>query len=50
VWTFNEGIAATAEWYRAWLEKKEVLSAAQLRRYIKLAKDSGLPWAGSARI
>jgi CDP-glucose 4,6-dehydratase len=50
VWTFNEGIAATAAWYRAWMEMKEVVSAIQLRSYIKLANESGLSWAGSAHV
>jgi CDP-glucose 4,6-dehydratase len=47
VWTFEEGIAATAEWYRAWLEKKEVATVLQLQRYIKLAGNRGLCWAGN---
>lgn len=46
VWTFDEGVAATAEWYRAWLDGGEVVSPNQLRSYIKLASDRGLPWAG----
>src|ERR1035437_3544523 len=50
VWSFNEGIAGTAEWYRAWLEMSEVISVIQLRRYIKVANDSGLPWAKEAVI
>lgn len=50
VWTFDEGIAATAEWYRAWLEKKELVSAIQLQHYIKLANDRELAWAGGTYI
>jgi CDP-glucose 4,6-dehydratase len=48
VWTFQEGVAATAEWYQAWLEKGEVSSQRQLDRYIQLAGDRELPWALSS--
>ena len=46
VWTFEEGAAATAEWYRAWLERGDVVSFNQLKDYINLAKDRGLSWVG----
>ncbi len=46
VWTFDEGVAATAEWYRALIDRNDVISLEQLRRYIKLAKERGLSWAG----
>lgn len=46
VWTFDEGVAATAEWYRAWLDHKEVISIKQLNAYLKLAEERGLSWAG----
>jgi CDP-glucose 4,6-dehydratase len=45
VWSFKEGVAATAEWYQAWLNRGEVTSHKQLSAYIKLAQDHGLPWA-----
>jgi CDP-glucose 4,6-dehydratase len=45
VWTFEEGVAATAEWYQAWLERSDVISAAQLDRYVKRAGERHLPWA-----
>lgn len=45
VWTFEEGVAATAEWYRTWLDKGEVISKDQLRRYIEQARDRGFTWA-----
>jgi CDP-glucose 4,6-dehydratase len=48
VWTFDEGVAATAEWYRAWLDRHEVVSLDQLHRYIKLANERELCWAGEA--
>ena len=46
VWTFDEGVAATAEWYRAWLDRGDVISLNQLQSYIKLARERGLSWAG----
>ena len=44
VWNFQEGVAATAEWYRAWLERNEALSRIQLERYIATASARGLVW------
>ncbi|HEY0329472.1 MAG TPA: CDP-glucose 4,6-dehydratase [Rhodopseudomonas sp.] len=49
VWTFQEGVAATAEWYRAWTERQEVISRHQLDRYIALATGQGLSWTKDAR-
>ena len=46
VWTFEEGLAATAEWYRTWLKPGDVISLTQLRSYVELAGKRGLPWAG----
>jgi CDP-glucose 4,6-dehydratase len=46
-WSFEEGVAATAEWYRAWLDRKEVASRRQLRDYVAAAERGGLPWAAS---
>jgi len=48
VWTFDEGVAATAEWYRAWIDRGDVVSLDQLHRYIKMANERGLCWAGDA--
>lgn len=49
VWTFEEGVAATAGWYQAWLERGEVSSRHQLEQYIALAGERGLLWsAGQA--
>ena len=45
VWTFDEGVAATAEWYRAWIDRRDVVSLDQLHRYIKLANERKLCWA-----
>lgn len=49
VWTFDEGVAATAEWYRAWIDQNDVISLSQLQRYIKIAKERGLSWAEGAQ-
>jgi len=46
VWSFDEGVAATAEWYRAWLTNKNIISVGQLQNYILLANERGLSWAG----
>lgn len=48
VWNFQEGVAATAEWYRAWLDRNEVLSRIQLERYTARAAERGLGWAKGA--
>jgi CDP-glucose 4,6-dehydratase len=45
VWTFDEGVAATGEWYRGWLERSDVHSLKQMQNYNKVAKERGLPWA-----
>jgi CDP-glucose 4,6-dehydratase len=47
VWTFDEGVEATAVWYRAWLDRANVISLNQLQNYVKLAKERGLPWAAA---
>ena len=49
VWSFEEAVAATARWYRAWIEKGEVTSRAQLAEYTGAAAQRGLAWARAAR-
>jgi CDP-glucose 4,6-dehydratase len=44
VWSFEEGVAATAAWYRAWLESKKVASLEQLIAYTRAASQRGLAW------
>ncbi|HIA82090.1 MAG TPA: hypothetical protein EYO02_08315 [Rhodospirillales bacterium] len=44
VWSFDEGLQATAKWYRANIERGAVISEAQLLLYIASAKGAGLPW------
>lgn len=46
VCTFDEGVAMTAEWYRALIDRNDVISLEQLQRYTRLAKERGLTWAG----
>ncbi|MBC7490414.1 MAG: CDP-glucose 4,6-dehydratase [Glaciimonas sp.] len=46
VWSFDESVEATADWYRAWLDRKAVISLEQLHRYINFAEKRGLTWAG----
>jgi CDP-glucose 4,6-dehydratase len=41
VWTFEEGVNVTAEWYRSWLEDRTVASETQLNAYQALAKQLG---------
>ncbi|HEY9216146.1 MAG TPA: CDP-glucose 4,6-dehydratase [Ancylobacter sp.] len=45
VWSFQEGVAMTAEWYRSWQERGELISRQQLQRYVDLAAARGLVWA-----
>lgn len=45
VWSFEEGVEATADWYRTWLDRKEVISASQLKAYCDLAYVRGVKWA-----
>ncbi|MBT5265915.1 MAG: CDP-glucose 4,6-dehydratase [Rhodospirillaceae bacterium] len=48
VWSFEEGVAATAQWYRAWLEDECLTSRDQLARFVAEAAAKGLVWAGDA--
>ena len=45
VWSINESIAATAAWYRTFLEQNKVISSAQLADYIKKAQSAGVKWS-----
>jgi CDP-glucose 4,6-dehydratase len=45
VWTFREGVEATATWYQAWLDRSDVTSRDQLQNYIQLARDREHVWA-----
>lgn len=45
VWTFEEGVHATAAWYRAWIDSRKILSTRQLHDYITNAEERSLSWA-----
>jgi CDP-glucose 4,6-dehydratase len=45
VWSLDDGLAATASWYRAQHEQGELLSTAQLRDYMRAAEQAGHTWA-----
>ena len=45
VWSFDEGLGTTAEWYRANLEQKVVISLDQLESYVAAARNSDLEWS-----
>jgi len=45
VWSLEEGIAATVNWYREYHEKKAVITKEQLMVYTNAARDAGIIWA-----
>jgi CDP-glucose 4,6-dehydratase len=45
VWTFEEGVQATAEWYKAWINSQTLLTDAQLVEYTKLAEQRNIIWS-----
>lgn len=47
VWSFKEGLSATAEWYSAYLENNSVLSRQHLQAFVKVAHDKGMKWVGA---
>lgn len=44
VWGFDDALAATVSWYRAYLTDGVVISAQQLEQYVQAARDAGLAW------
>lgn len=44
VWTLEEALEKTAAWYRAHLERAEILSRSQLSEYVAAARDQGAIW------
>jgi len=50
VWSFEEGVEATVNWYKAWLDGKEVISEAQLKTYCQLARARSLKWASETSL
>lgn len=47
VWTLDEAISRTAQWYRKWMEFGQIVSADDLAAYGSDAAASGLDWAQS---
>lgn len=50
VWSFEEGVEETVNWYKAWLDRKEVISKDQLKTYCESALARGLNWASDTSI
>ena len=44
VWSLEESLSLTADWYRAQIEHKSVMSHHQLQTYMVAAKQAGLEW------
>lgn len=44
VWPLDDCLAATATWYREWLDHRQVASRAQLARYVADAATIGAEW------
>ncbi len=47
VWTYEESIRRTADWYQRWLERGELISPDQLVDYSADAASAGLAWANA---
>jgi len=45
VWSFEEGVEATANWYKSWLDSGQGISHQQLEDYCRSACARALPWA-----
>ena len=45
VWSFEQTLASTAQWYRHFSETGKALSASQLATYIRSASECGVGWA-----
>jgi len=44
VWSFNETVKNTSNWYKSWLKNQEVISLLQIETYTKDAKNKALKW------
>lgn len=44
VWSLDQSLGATADWYQSWLESGVLLSREQLQRYINAAHDANASW------
>lgn len=47
VWDIDTTLVKTADWYRAWLENKDVISNVQLEDYINHAVQANIEWTRS---
>lgn len=47
VWALDEALAATAEWYRAWLEHGRIDSRQQIAAYVAAARGAQATWSGA---
>lgn len=47
VWSLDDALRATAQWYRLHLEAHRSDSRVQLQQYVKNARDAGLAWAAA---
>lgn len=47
VWDIDTTLVKTADWYRAWLENKDVISNVQLEDYINHAVQANIEWTKS---
>lgn len=45
VWNLEDTLQKTADWYRAWLDSRQVISRVQLADYVAAAARADLPWA-----
>lgn len=45
VWQLEQALAATAHWYRTWLEQGHVASRDQISDYVKAARLANVAWA-----
>ena len=44
IWSFEESLSATAQWYKANIDSKTVISEKQISDYSVAAKQAGLAW------
>lgn len=45
VWTFQQGLDATADWYRSYLADGQVISSRQLEEYVQRARAKDAVWS-----
>lgn len=46
IWGLDQALAATSEWYRAWIEKEQIVSHMQIAKYAAAAQRAGVVWGG----